>query len=125
MVLLATSGSGYILLNTYQPLALVDPAGCLGIGIHEANQASGTSVLEIYPNPFTENTAVTFTSNGGRAMVQVFNDQGQLLTTLKNETMHAGKYTVNCDLGPLPAGVYYCRLQNEGMQQVKSMLKVR
>ncbi|MBK7553602.1 MAG: DUF1501 domain-containing protein [Flavobacteriales bacterium] len=114
-----------ILLNTYQPLALVDPAGCLGIGIHEANQASGTSVLEIYPNPFTENTAVTFTSNGGRAMVQVFNEQGQLLTTLKNETLPAGKYTVDCNLGPLPAGVYYCRLQNEGVQQVKSMLKVR
>jgi hypothetical protein len=29
------------------------------------------------------------------------------------------------DLGPLPAGVYYARLQNEGVQQVRSLLKVR
>ena len=114
-----------ILLNTYQPLALVDPTGCLGIGVHEANQAAGTSVLEIQPNPFTERTTVSFTSNGGRTMVQVFTEQGQLLTTLKNETMPQGKHTVDCDLGPMPAGVYYCRLQNEGVQQVKSMLKVR
>ncbi|MFZ1689322.1 MAG: DUF1501 domain-containing protein [Flavobacteriales bacterium] len=114
-----------ILLNTYQPLAVVDPTGCLGIGIHEANQTSGTSLLEIHPNPFTERTTVTFNSNGGRAMVQVFTEQGQLLTTLKNETLPIGTYTVDCDLGPMPAGVYYCRLQNEGLQSVKSMLKVR
>ena len=74
---------------------------------------------------FTERTTISFSSNGGRTMAQVFNEQGQLLTTLKNETMPQGKHTVDCDLGPMPAGVYYCRLQNEGVQQVKSMLKVR
>ncbi|QQR86887.1 MAG: DUF1501 domain-containing protein [Flavobacteriales bacterium] len=114
-----------ILLNTYQPLAVVDPAGCLGVGIHEANQQAGTSVLDVYPNPFTDRTSVTFTTNGGRAMVQVYNEQGQVLATLKNETMPPGRYTIDCDLGPLPAGVYYCRLQNERVQQVKNMVKVR
>jgi hypothetical protein len=39
--------------------------------------------------------------------------------------MPAGVHKVDVDLGPLPAGVYYARLQNEGVQQVRSLLKVR
>lgn len=114
-----------ILLDFYQPLTLVDPSGCLDIGIHELNQGSGRSLLEIAPNPFTETTNVRFTSEGGRAILQVFNEEGQVVQVLINRDMAAGTHTVACDLGDMPTGIYYCRLQNLGAQQVKSMLKVR
>jgi len=114
-----------VLLDTYQTLAVVDPEGCLSSSIHEANQAAGTALLNVYPNPFTEHTTVTYTTSGGRVLLQVFNEEGQQITTLRNNVLPPGTATVDLDLGAAPPGVYYCRLQNEGRQQVRSMLKVR
>ena len=114
-----------ILLNSYQPLNLVDPAGCLSIGVHAINQGAGTNVMSAYPNPFTERTTLNYTSGGGRLMIQVFDEQGRLVRTVVNQPTTAGNYTVDVDLGDRPAGVYYARLQNEGTQQVRNLLKVR
>ena len=114
-----------VLLNTYQPLAVVDPDGCLGIGIHEANQGSGTSLLEAWPNPFTDRTSLRFTSEGGRVAIHIFDDQGRVVRLVRNQDMAAGTHTVDVDLEDLPAGLYHCRLQNGRRQQVKDLLKVR
>lgn len=114
-----------VLLDTYQPLAVVDPSGCLGTSVRDETRRAGEDLLTAYPNPFTESTTLQYTSNGGRILLQVYNEQGQLMTTVLNQPMPAGTYTATCDLGPMPAGVYYARLQNEGRQQVKSLLKVR
>ncbi|MDX9751416.1 MAG: DUF1501 domain-containing protein [Flavobacteriales bacterium] len=114
-----------VLLDTYQPLPIVDPAGCLSANVHEQHQRAGERLLEVYPNPFVERTTVKYTSHGGRVLLQVYNEGGQLVTTVLNAPVAPGTRTVEVDLGPLPAGVYYCRLQNEARQQVRNMLKVR
>jgi uncharacterized protein (DUF1501 family) len=114
-----------VLLDTYQPLDLIDPSGCIALSVHEANQGAGTSIMDVYPNPFTQKTTISFTSTGGRVLLQITDEQGRLITTLKNESLKAGSYTVPCDLGDRAAGIYYCRLQNESRQQVRNMLKVR
>lgn len=122
---LETSDIDTVLLDTYQPLALINPDGCLGLGARDINQRAGDDLLSSYPNPFTERTTLRYTSNGGRVLLQVFNEQGQLIQTVLNQPMPAGSYTVDVELGELPAGVYYARLQNEGAQQVRNLLKVR
>ncbi|HOZ40261.1 MAG: DUF1501 domain-containing protein [Flavobacteriales bacterium] len=114
-----------ILLDNYQPLNLVDPAGCLSAGVHAINQGAGTNVMSAYPNPFTDRTTLSYTSSGGRLMIQVFDEQGRLVSTVVNQPTPAGTYTVDVDLGDRPAGIYYARLQNEGTQQVRNLLKVR
>ncbi len=114
-----------VLLNTYQPLSLIDPSGCLGTGLHDIHQRAGDDLLSAYPNPFTERTTLRYTSAGGRILIQVFNEQGQLMRTVVNQPMPPGTHTVDCELGDLPAGVYYARFQNESRQQVRSVLKVR
>ncbi len=121
---LAEADIDTVLLNTFQPLELIDPDGCLGTGIHAINQGAGHSLLNAYPNPFTERTSLEYTCSGGRVLIQVFNEQGQLMQTVLNQPMPAGTYIVDADLGLLPSGVYYARLQNEAAQQVKSLLKV-
>ncbi|HNI04770.1 MAG TPA: DUF1501 domain-containing protein, partial [Flavobacteriales bacterium] len=114
-----------VLLDTYQPLALVDPEGCINIGVHEQNQRAGDGLLSVYPSPFTDRITVNYVANGGRVLVQVYNESGKLMTTLLNAPMAPGNHTLSADLGELPAGVYYCRLQNESRQQVRNILKVR
>jgi hypothetical protein len=93
--------------------------------VHEANQGAGQVVLDVYPNPFVERTTVRYEATGGRVLLQVYSEQGQLVRTLVDQVMGSGTFTTDCDLGDLPAALYYCRFQNMGRQQVKSMLKVR
>jgi hypothetical protein len=58
-------------------------------------------------------------------MVQVFNEAGKTVLTLVNKELSVGQHNMACDMSGLPAGSYYCRLQNGPKQQVKSMVKVR
>jgi hypothetical protein len=114
-----------VLLSTYQPLSLVNPAGCISTSIHDTNQLAGEDLLHVYPNPFVERTTLQFTTYGGPVLLQVFNEQGQLLRTVVNEVMPAGRHTAALDLGDMAMGVYYARLQNGSRQQVRNVLKVR
>ena len=114
-----------VLLDTYQPISIIDPSGCLGTGVRDINQHAGTNLLAAYPNPFTERTTLEYTSAGGRVLIQVFTEEGKLLQTVLNQPVAAGTYKVDVDLGDLPAGVYYARLQNEAAQQVRNLMKVR
>ncbi|HRH39610.1 MAG TPA: T9SS type A sorting domain-containing protein, partial [Flavobacteriales bacterium] len=110
---------------TYQPLDIIDPTGCLGTSVREINQSAGDNLINAYPNPFTERTTLEYTSAGGRVLIQVFNEEGQLLQTVLNRPVVAGTYKVDVDLGTMPAGVYYARFQNEKVQQVRNLLKVQ
>ncbi|MCB0786289.1 MAG: DUF1501 domain-containing protein [Flavobacteriales bacterium] len=114
-----------IMMNTYQPLALVDPDDCILASVHEANQNAGETLLDVYPNPFVERTNVRFRTAGGHVAIQVFNEEGKLIQLLVNQDLPAGEHTRDLDLGDGALGVYYCRLQSGGVQQVKSIVKVR
>ena len=77
-----------------------------------------------YPNPFQRKTVISYKSRGGHTMIQVFDTMGRLMATLADRVHVAGNYTVDYET-ELPAGVYYVRLQNGPVQQVRTMLKVR
>ncbi|MCB0767584.1 MAG: DUF1501 domain-containing protein [Flavobacteriales bacterium] len=114
-----------VLLETYQPLNIINGAGCLSTDIRDANQQAGVELLSAYPNPFVERTTLEYTTLGGPTMLQVFNEQGQLVRMVTNKVMAAGTYKVDVDLGDMHTGVYYARLQNGTNQQVRNLLKVR
>jgi hypothetical protein len=58
-------------------------------------------------------------------MVQIMDVMGRVIQTPVDRDYAPGKYQVSFDSYQLPAGVYYMRLQNGFVQQVKAMLKVR
>ena len=58
-------------------------------------------------------------------LVQVFNGSGQLVKTLCNGIYAAGKHSVSFDSEWLPNGIYYCRLQNGALQQIKPLVKTQ
>ena len=114
-----------IMLNNYQTLPILDPSGCKTTSTHQMNNNAGENLISAYPNPFVDKTNIKFESKGGHTMVQVFTAEGYLVRTLIDSTMEAGLYETGCDLSHLPAGMYYIRLQNGTIQQVKSIMKVR
>ncbi|CAN5534344.1 DUF1501 domain-containing protein [soil metagenome] len=113
-----------IMLQNFQQLPIIQANACT-VGIHEINAAAGESLVSCYPNPFTERTTVTFNSQGGHTAVQVFNAEGQLVKTLANGEFPAGTFKVDYENENRASGLYYLRMQNESLQQVKNMEVVK
>jgi hypothetical protein len=113
-----------VMLKNFQSLPLINSSKCPNA---KPNGFNNQSVLVFnYPNPFTSTTSVTFKTNGGHTLVQVVDASGRLVKTLLERTYtEPGTHRVTFDSGGLPQGIYYVRLQNGPVQQVKSMLKVR
>lgn len=110
-----------IMLKNFQNLALVNSAACNPI----PPVTAGKSYLEIWGTPFTTSTEIKYKTDGGHTLLQIFDTMGRLIVTPVDADLPAGSYSYHYESGPLPAGVYYARLQNGSMQQVKAMIKVR
>lgn len=111
-----------IMLQNFQNIPLVKASACSPA----TPNTGGISLVDNYPNPFTQSTTLRFTTAGGHTLVQIMNTLGQVIATpVDREFSTAGTYTQNWDSGYLGTGVYYVRFQNGSVQQVKTMLKVR
>lgn len=110
-----------IMLKDFQNLSLVKNPDCVII----PPTAAGTSYLEIWGTPFTQSTTIKYKTDGGHTLLQIFDTMGRLIATPVDKDLPAGSYSYDYNSGALPAGVYYARLQNGPMQQVKAMIKVR
>ncbi|NCI45439.1 DUF1501 domain-containing protein [Sediminibacterium soli] len=110
-----------IMLKNYQILPLVNAGVC-----RKAVNLSGEMLISNYPNPFTSSTIITFTTTGGHTLIQIIDTMGRVVKTLLDkEYPAAGTYTVTFDGSFLQTGVYYARLQNLSVQQVRAMIKAR
>ena len=84
---------------------------------------AGYSVISSYPNPFTFGTTIEFETFGGYTLIQIFDTEGHLVATPVDAEYVAGKYNIWYNGGHLPRGLYYTRLQNGVIQQVKALVK--
>jgi hypothetical protein len=111
-----------ILLKNFQSLEVVSSSAC---SITRQDN-SGVTLISNYPNPFVQKTTITFTTKGGHTLIQIIDSSGRVVkTVLEKEYTTAGTHTAPFESYNLPAGVYYARLQNGPIQQVRAMLKVR
>ncbi|MDQ3142006.1 MAG: DUF1501 domain-containing protein [Bacteroidota bacterium] len=113
-----------VLLKNFQKLPIISDGNCIPTDVHETNNAAGENMVDPYPNPFMYMTTIDYATKGGHTMVQVFNNSGNLLKTLVNQELTEGSYKVTCNMEEYPAGIYYVRLQNKVIQQVKPLFKV-
>jgi uncharacterized protein (DUF1501 family) len=110
------------MLQNFQNIPLVETSACYT----NIPNSSGLSLIDNYPNPFTQNTSIRFTTSGGHTLVQIMNTLGQVIDTpVDKEFATAGTYKISWDSRRLATGVYYARFQNGSVQQVRTMLKVR
>jgi uncharacterized protein (DUF1501 family) len=114
-----------VLFKDFQKLNILTANCNTPVATHEANVAAGENLITIYPNPCVDSTTVQFESFGGNCMMQLFDNQGHLIQNLALGTYEPGQYSSGVDLTELPAGMYYIRYQNESLQQVKAVMKVR
>jgi len=79
-----------------------------------------------YPNPFNPTTSIEYElPQPAHVRLVIYNTQGQLVETLINEQLPAGKYSVTWDGGNLPSGAYIYQLQTDAYTKTKKMLLSR
>lgn len=115
---------GSIFTNQFQKIPFVTNSPCISTAIHEQNQVAGRSLVDAYPNPFSQRTTIRFAGNSEESiLVQLFNGAGQRISTLAQGKFAAGWYTQDWDASLLPAGTYYVRYQTRYSQQGKWLVK--
>ena len=85
------------------------------------------TLAQNYPNPFNPTTTIEFTlPQDGRVMLKIYDLRGREVATLVDEERIAGVYQqVVFDASSMPSGIYFARLQMNGMQQMKKLLLLK
>ncbi|MCH8494202.1 MAG: T9SS type A sorting domain-containing protein [Balneolales bacterium] len=88
---------------------------------HETTPNSFT-LSQNYPNPFNPTTTITFSlDREAYVNLSVFDVTGRLITTLVNETRSAGAHNINLDATGLSSGIYFYRIESNGVILTKKM----
>ena len=113
-----------ILLKNYQSLPIIKGGPCgLPDDIDDTNNQSDNLVLKMWPNPYSLNGTLQFSSTGGNVTIQQINALGQVVRVLTSQDYPEGTYNIDIYGDGLPAGVYFIRLQNKSLQKVISVVK--
>jgi uncharacterized protein (DUF1501 family) len=113
-----------VLLRNYQSLPLFNSKACPDT--HVVNVSAGTKLVFGYPNIFTTITRITLKTQGGHTLIQIMDAMGRLVAVpLEKNYDAAGVYNFEFDGSRLPNGVYYIRFQNQGLQQVFPVRKIK
>lgn len=83
---------------------------------------SREKMLQISPNPFSENTVINYlNSAAGQVKLTLLDSKGQLILTLADEYKSAGKYTYTLNASGFTPGLYLLRVQTATGVQVSKL----
>ena len=79
-----------------------------------------------YPNPFNPVTNFQFSiANSQLTILKVYDVLGREVATLVNEAKQSGAHMVEWNASTVASGVYFYRLQADGLMETKRMLLLR
>ena len=79
-----------------------------------------------YPNPFNHLTQIAFSvPEASKVALNVYNIQGQHITTLVDENISAGRHQVTFDGSNLSSGIYMYRIQVNDKVQTRTMTLIK
>ena len=85
-------------------------------------QATSTK-LEVFPNPFSGTTAISFTlPKADNYSLRLYDISGQLVATLANGYHSAGASTLKLQASSLPAGIYIIRLEADNTTTTQKLI---
>jgi len=93
---------------------------------HDAITPGSFELAQNYPNPFNPTTTIQFDlPRAGMVRLSVYNMLGQEVRVLLDEHKSAGRYSAQFDARQLPSGVYFYRIQSEGVSLAKRMILIK
>lgn len=90
------------------------------------NSLAGLTLNQNFPNPFDHSTLITYQlENAGQVNLSVYASDGQLVSKLVDSHESRGEHQVNFNSAGLTEGVYYYKLETEGLSEVRKMVVLR
>ncbi|MBX2990355.1 MAG: T9SS type A sorting domain-containing protein [Bacteroidetes bacterium] len=84
------------------------------------------SLMQNYPNPFNPTTTIAFSLPvSGHTRLSVYDVLGREVQRLLDGHLNAGRYETVLDARDLASGVYFYRLQSEGLVQTRKLTLMR
>lgn len=83
------------------------------------------SLSQNYPNPFNPLTKINYDMPvEGNVKISVYNMLGQEIKSLVNEFKNAGRYSIDFDGSNFSSGIYFYKIQVEGVKNFTSVRKM-
>ena len=83
-------------------------------------------LMQNYPNPFNPSTKIKFQINkSGIVKLSVFDSRGNVVRDILNERKNAGEYSAEFNGNGLSSGVYFYKLEVNGISETKRMLMIK
>ena len=93
---------------------------------YELNPLTALTLYQNYPNPFDQNTIITYLlSDAGQVNLAIYASDGQLVDRLIDSRQQRGEHRVDFNAENLTEGVYYYKLETEGISEVRKMIVLR
>ena len=84
------------------------------------------SITGVFPNPFNPSTTLTFSmEREGKVRGRVFNLSGQVVDTIVEGSLSAGRHSVVWDASGHASGVYIIVLESRGMRDSRKVTLVK
>jgi len=114
-----------VMLKNFQNIPIIKKsAPCMSSRPDLIIANAGKNIISNYPNPFQTSTTISYECSGGHTLIQVFNTEGRLIKTLVDAEISPGNHKITFENEGYLPGVYYARLQNNTIQQIRTMLLV-
>lgn len=117
----ATNGTIDVVATAFNKLpynGTITVSGTVGI-----NETADADFISIYPVPassfFTISGAVT---NAGKMKMALYNNLGQEVLLIANESIAAGSFIKTIAVDQLPAGVYFCKLETTSSTKIQRVI---
>ena len=83
-------------------------------------------LAECYPNPFNNQTRLSFgLPEASEVEIGIFDISGRLVTEIVNGTLSAGQHTMNWDASAISAGIYLVRMNAGGFSSVTKVMLLK
>lgn len=90
--------------------------------------ASASKVASVgnFPNPFNPATQIRYTlADAGKVTLVVYNTMGQIVARLVDTSQSVGHYTVTWDAQNVASGLYYYKLDVDGVSEIRKMMLLK
>lgn len=87
--------------------------------------ATAGNQLSIYPNPFTQQTTISYTTQWpDKTEIKLFNATGQTVKIFQSGVQPAGQHSTTINAKGLPHGIYYITVKQDGEKPLTGKLIV-
>jgi hypothetical protein len=97
------------------------------VGVDETLNEQGVTIHNIYPNPMTDQTNISFSlAEGGDVNVSVHDMTGRQIATVNQAKMTAGDHILDWEAGDdIPNGLYFCTIVSNEFKVTQKLMLAR